>query len=202
MTQTTKYYRDADGNYLGAWTTVRDGDQWVDHPGAPEGAIEVDQPPTDGRQKWDSDAQAWVMPLALRAAGKIAAIDAERDRLLQAGKLYAGLHVALLDKHGTDGPRADLSGMATHAIGVLLGLPGLSWPEDYQTGWIAVENERIPMPTPAEGLALAQAAGTYFAAVVQCARDKKDACLAAEDEAALDAVSIEDGWPENADPAA
>jgi len=59
MTQTTKYYRDADGNYLGAWTTVRDGDRWVDHPDVPQDAIEVDQPPTDGRQKWDEVAGDW-----------------------------------------------------------------------------------------------------------------------------------------------
>lgn len=184
----TKYYVDAEGNYIGGFDGVD----------PPEGAIEVPEAPEDARQKWVNGA--WGHDLEAAAAFKIAAIDRKRDEILKAGKLYAGLHVALLDKNGTDGPRADLSGMATYAMGVLLGLPGLSWPEDYQTGWIAVENERIPLPTPQDGLALAQACGEFFAAVVQCARDKKDACLTASDQTDLDAVTVDDGWPENTDP--
>lgn len=143
---------------------------------------------------------AWG-PLGFARQEKIEAIDAERDRLLKAGKLYGGLHVALLDKHGTDGPRADLGGMGTTAIGILVGVPGLVWPASFQLGWISVENTRIPLADPAAGLALAAAAGDYFAAVVQRARDKKDACLAADDQAALDAVSVLDDWPDNIDPA-
>lgn len=152
---------------------------------------------------WEGEgngASSPVIPLETRIDVRVAAIDARRDHLLKAGKLYGGLHVALLDKKGTDGPRADLSGMATHAGFIMVGIPGLTWPVSYQQGWISVENQRIPLETPASGLMLAAAAGDYFAAVVQCARDKKDACIAAEDQTELDAVSIEGGWPTDTDP--
>jgi hypothetical protein len=135
-------------------------------------------------------------------ATRCSLIDAERDRRLKDGVLFAGLHVALMDKRGTDGPRADLAGMATHAGFVVIGIPGVVWPTSYQQGWISVENDRIPLATAADGLALAQVCGAWFASVVQCARDKKDSCLLAVDQAALDAVSIGDGWPANTDPVA
>ena len=71
----------------------------------------------------------------------------------------------------------------------------VSWPESYARGWIAVENVRIPLATPADGLALAASVGDWYAAVVQRRRDLKDAALAAGDAAALDAIDITTGWP-------
>src|SRR5690606_30234904 len=109
---TMGFWRSESGNY-------HEGD-------AQAGDVAVSRRPSP---QHDWDGEAWAVPLSALAAEKVAAIDAERDRLLKAGKLYAGKHVALLDKKGTDGPRADLSGMATNAIGVLIELPGLSWPQ-------------------------------------------------------------------------
>lgn len=124
----------------------------------------------------------------LRSA-KIAAIVAAADALLAAGApVTDGLHVAL-----DDGSRADLTAMAataTAAIG-----SGLPWPESYARGWIAVENVRIPLPLPHDGLAVAASVGNFYAAVIQHRRDLKDAALAAEDAAELDAIDANTGWP-------
>lgn len=92
-----------------------------------------------------------------------------------------------------DGSRADMGGMATTAVAAAGG--AVPWPASYQLGWITIENLRIPLPTPADGLALAALVGDYYAQVRQHARDLKDAVLAAEDEAALEAIDIHSGWP-------
>lgn len=124
----------------------------------------------------------------LRAA-KLDGINATAAALLAAGAPVAGgLHVAL-----DDGSRADLTAMAATATAASAG--SVSWPESYSRGWIAIENTRIPLPTPADGLALAAAVGNYYAGLIQYRRDLKDAALAAEDEAALAAIDIAAGWP-------
>lgn len=125
----------------------------------------------------------------LRSA-KLAAIYMIADALLAAGALVdGGLHIAL-----DDGSRADLTAMAATATAASAG--AVSWPESYSRGWIAIENVRIPLATPADGLALAASVGEYYAALVQHRRDLKDAALAAGDEAALDAIDATAGWPE------
>lgn len=123
----------------------------------------------------------------LRAA-KIAAISATSAVLLIVGApAESGLHVAL-----DDGSRADLTAMAAMATAAASGT--LAWPDSYARGWITVENVRIPLATPAAGLALAASVGNYYAALIQHRRDLKDAALAAEDEAALEAIDITAGW--------
>jgi len=124
----------------------------------------------------------------LRAA-KLAAISAAADALLAAGApVSGGLHVAFDDRSS-----ADLTAMASIATAASTG--AVSWPDSYSRGWIAVENVRIPLATPADGLALAASVGEWYAAVVQHRRDLKDAALAAGDAAALDAIDIATGWP-------
>ena len=124
----------------------------------------------------------------LRAA-KLAAIAATADTLLAAGApVDGGLHVALDDRSS-----ADLMVMASTETAASAGT--VSWPESYSRGWIAIENMRIPLATPADGLALAASVGEWYAAVVQHRRDLKDAVLAAGDSAALDAIDIAAGWP-------
>ena len=122
-------------------------------------------------------------------ATKLAAITSAANALLAAGApATGGLHVAL-----DDGSRSDLTAMAATASAAASG--AASWPESYARGWIAVENVRIPLPTPAAGLTLAASVGDWYAAVVQHRRDLKDAALAAEDTAALDAIDHSAGWP-------
>ena len=144
---------------------------------------------------WTFDGANWAPPVGpllslddLRTL-KIAAITSAANALLAAGApATGGLHVAL-----DDGSRSDLTAMAATASAAASG--AVSWPESYARGWIAVENVRIPLPTPADGLALAASAGDWYAAVVQHRRDLKDAALAAEDAAALDAIDHSAGWP-------
>lgn len=127
-------------------------------------------------------------------AGRIEAVRSIVDARLAAGAaIPAGettLHVAL-----DDGSRADMGAMATTALAVQVTSGAVPWPESYQTGWITIENIRIPLPGPADGLALAAAVGVVYATIRQHGRDLKDAILAAENGAALAAIDIEDGWP-------
>lgn len=118
---------------------------------------------------------------------KVRAIDAERDRRLALGALHAGKRFST-----SDASRTDLGGMATTAGLVLSGaLP--AWPDSYAQGWIAIDNTRLPLPTPADGIALAAAVALSYSATVQHARDLKDAALTATNPAAVDELA---GWPE------
>jgi len=122
-------------------------------------------------------------------SSKIAAIVSAANALLITGApVDSTLHIAL-----DDGSRADLTAMAATATAAASG--SVPWPESYARGWITIENIRIPLTTPSAGLALAASVGNYYAALIQHRRDLKDAALAAEDEAALDAIDIAAGWP-------
>ena len=145
---------------------------------------------------WAFDGETWTAPVGpplsfedLRAT-KLAAISASADALLAAGApVDGGLHIAL-----DDGSRADLTAMAATATASSAG--AVTWPESYSRGWISVENVRIPLATPADGLTLAASVGNWYAAIVQHRRDLKDAALAAEDADKLDAIDVTTGWPE------
>ncbi|MBP2310702.1 hypothetical protein GBZ48_35575 [Azospirillum melinis] len=67
------------------------------------------------------------------------------------------------------------------------------WPDDYAKGWIAIDNTRLPLPTPADGVALAAAVALAYSATVQHACDLKDAALTAADPATVDELA---GWPD------
>lgn len=124
----------------------------------------------------------------LRAV-KLTAIASAAAALISAGApVDGGLHV---DLH--DGARADLTAMAATATAAASG--AVSWPESYARGWITLENVRIPLATPAAGLALAATVGDWYARVVQRRRDLKDQVLAAEDATALEAIDETAGWP-------
>lgn len=124
----------------------------------------------------------------LRAV-KIAAITARADALLAIGAPAGdGLHIALDDRS-----LSDLSVMAGVAAAAASG--AVSWSESYARGWITIENARLPLAAPTDGLVLATTVGNHYAAIVQHRRDLKDAALAAEDAAALEAIDIAAGWP-------
>jgi len=148
----------------------------------------------DVEERWVRDGAGWAPPpayvpsLAERQAALIYEIDARRDLMVAAGAPIGGLHVAI-----GDGSRADMGAMATTALAAAS--DSTPWPASYAVGWIAIENVRIPLPAPADGLALAATVGDWYARIVQHARSLKDAVLAAEDVAALDAIDIEAGWP-------
>lgn len=126
----------------------------------------------------------------LRAA-KLAAISTRATELLDAGApVDGGLHIAL-----DDASRADLTAMAATATIAAAGT--VPWPASYSRGWIALENQRIPLPEPTDGLMLAAAVGGYYAAIVQHRRDLKDAALAAETAADIAAIDLAAGWPTN-----
>ena len=127
-----------------------------------------------------------------RKLAMLDAVNARASSILAAGApiVHGGqtYHIDL-----TDGSRANMGSMATTAIGAVASL--VPWPAEYQQGWITMENPRIPLPTPADGLALASAVGIFYAACLQRGRDLKNAVIAAADATALDAIDIEAGWP-------
>ncbi len=126
----------------------------------------------------------------------IADISADRDALLRLGAPYGGKRVQVDER-----ARADLAGLALAAV--LAQTDPAAWSDGYSTGWITMDNTRIPLPTPAEGSALAAAVGAWYAAVIQAARNAKDAALAvvldpldpAISRAALDASRTGAAWP-------
>lgn len=178
--------------YTGAGTLVsivtRDGTVWLDDASLP--------PDTELRQA----LAGWIAaggeiapapgadPVEAARAAKLAEIAAAAEALLSAGYPTGGLHIAV-----DDGARADLTAMAATALGAAGG--ALPWPAAYATGWIAIENVRIPLPTPADGLALAAGVGAWYAALVQHRRDLKDDALSAPDLAALATIEAGAGWP-------
>lgn len=128
-----------------------------------------------------------------RKTVRLDAVKQRMEALLAAGAPVdvgeATLHIAL-----DDGSRADMTGMAATALAAATG--AVPWPSSYQAGWITIENVRIPLPTPAEGLGIAAFVGDRYAQIRQHGRALKDAVLAAEDAVALDAIDINTGWPE------
>lgn len=91
---------------------------------------------------------------------RIAAVEAQFAARLAAGLPYQGQVIDI------DAPaRADLGGMALTAA--LVNMGQLTWPEDISRGWVARGNARVPLPTPADGIALATTAAGYYSALVQ-----------------------------------
>jgi hypothetical protein len=102
----------------------------------------------------------------------------------------ATLHISI-----SDGSRADIGSMATNATATIVTSGVVPWLDAYVLGWISIENIRKPLLTPQEGLAFGSTVAAFYADTRQHGRDLKDAIVAAEDEAALDAIDIEGGWP-------
>ena len=130
--------------------------------------------------------------LDARKASLTATVNVHVATLLAAGAPVAAgettLHIAL-----DDGSRADLTAMVSTAGFALQSLIPL--PESYQQGWITMENIRIPLAEPTDGILMAAGVGERYAQIRQQGRTLKDAIEAAEDAAALDAIDIESGWP-------
>lgn len=120
-----------------------------------------------------------------RRAEIVAAIDEVSDAVMEVGAPYAGKRIQV-----TNGSRADLAGLATTALAALSG--AVKWPGSYAAGWIAIDNTRILMPDPADGIALASVSGDWYAKVRQHARDLKNAALASDKPESID---LTEGWP-------
>lgn len=80
MTTSTKYYVDAQGNYLGAFVSLTDAEGVTHAPTPPMGAIEVPGGPNDGTDVWIGGA--W------QARPSVDQVAAERERRLALGFHY------------------------------------------------------------------------------------------------------------------
>jgi hypothetical protein len=77
----TKYYVDNEGNFLGGFDGVTIGGEYLE-PNIPDGAIEVETPPQDARQKfingtWSSLEEA--IPFNEKRANAYASIEEQLD---------------------------------------------------------------------------------------------------------------------------
>jgi hypothetical protein len=180
-----------DGRPSGFWLEgINDSHQ-------PEGCTEITeaqwQELLQGDKMWDGSGVVNYAPppptLEEAKTAKVAAVAAAMEARLADGALsVGGKHIALDVE-----TRTDLGAMATTAA--LAAGGSIPWPASYQTGWITMENTRIALPTPADGIALASAVGNIYAQIRQYARDLKDDALAATTEAELEAVDETAGWP-------
>ena len=89
----TKYYIDVENNYIGAFSMLPVDYVEPDHPDVPINAVEVPNPPEDGRQKWTGEG--W--------GSKPVDVDPqlEFESAIAAATTIAGLKAALLGTGGT-----------------------------------------------------------------------------------------------------
>lgn len=135
-------------------------------------------------------AQASANLAPARAAAS-ASVSAQFTQLIAAGYPTGGLHVAI-----DDGSFARLLNMALTAMGAMGEPPG-GWPTNYQT-WFTIEGPAIPLPTPADGIALAHAAGLYHSQAVVNEAALLAQIAAADDLPTLQAIDPNSGWPTGA----
>ena len=150
------------------------------------------------QQGWTYDGKVFSAPsapllsLADQKTARITEVDAKVSAILAAGApTSGGLHIAL-----DDSSRADMGSMATTAIAASSG--AVTWPDSYKEGWISIENTRIPLAAPSDGLTLAASVGDYYARVRQNGRNLKDAIVASTSEEALNGIDLTAGWPVSA----
>lgn len=125
-------------------------------------------------------------PLADCRSKVVEAINKERNARLALGAPYGGKLIDVSDKG-----RADLAGMML--AGLLAQSDQTAWTDGYSTGWITMDNTRLALPEPGDGIALARAVGAWYGATMQRARDLKDAALVSD---APETINILAGWPE------
>lgn len=121
---------------------------------------------------------------------KIATINAKRDQILDLGAPYDDRRIKI-----DDGARADIGGMGATALAVLVTSGAVAWPDSYALGWIALDNTRVELPTPADGLAFGAAVGAYYGNAVQNARTLKDLAIAAASIEEVLEIDESEGWP-------
>ena len=127
-----------------------------------------------------------------RKAQKLAAVDHQRASLLAAGYSHdfgGGYGVKVLQTRNTTDQIAWLTSQAAYSAAVASGqgavLGATFRPEDNSTVVV----------TYAEGLAALLGMAAWGAAIYQNSWALKDAIAGAADQAVLDAIDIETGWP-------
>lgn len=143
---------------------------------------------------WSYDGSSFLpplLPLDQRKADRAAAVNRKRDALLSGGYTHdfgaAGVHV--LQTRDADDRINWLTSQAAYQAAVASGLGGELGAEFRTAG-----NQRITL-TFLEGLNVLLAMAAWGKAVFGRSWDLKDAIAAAADDAALDAIDIEAGWP-------
>lgn len=191
-----RFYVDAEGRRLGAFAglliheieqdehgqIVRD-ESYEEMPPIPEGAIEVPPPPSRWADRWDGEK--WVLNLDRLKAHRAGEVDARYVTALKAGMPYAG---TMLQIRAED--QGNISAMAQRATLAQAGL--VTWPDGF--AWRMADDSFLPLPSPAEMIALAAAAAAEVHRLRQVMWGHKDAIAALTDPDAVIAYDIEDGW--------
>jgi hypothetical protein len=114
-------------------------------------------------------------------------VQRRRDDVMRGGCPYGGLHIEV-----DDASRANLLGMVVAAGLAIAGTA--PWPENLSRGWITLENERIPLPEPAQATALGLFVLNWYSGLIQFAADLKKSVLAADDPRAVAAAADWSPW--------
>lgn len=148
----------------------------------------VDHPLT---RRWDREAGRVVPcepPLPSLDAAKAARkeeVDARLDGLLAAGMSYAGkpLQLRPVDQ-GNVAAMAQRAGLALEGV--------VTWPEGF--AWRMADNSFLPLPTPADMIAMGQAAADEVLRLRMIAWGHKDAIDALDTVEAVFSYDIGVGW--------
>lgn len=159
--------------------------RWVYDGTGPGGPVEMT---ADEIAAWEAHQAPAKTVLEIARAAKVAEIVRQYTSRVADGAA-AGDQTVDID----DGSRANFSGMATTALAVMAG--AITWPDSYARGWVSKSGVRLPLATPADGIALAAAVGSYYGALVQHEQDLLDAVTAAPDTATVEAIDAVAGWP-------
>ena len=143
----------------------------------PEGLAGIESATAATRDLYDPVSGVFRSPperLAEDRAAVVEAIQARRNELMARGAPFAGHRIEV-----DDASRANLGGVVTKALIAALGFG--PWPEQLKQGWIALDNERVPLPAPTDAIMLGLSVLGWYSGLIQFARDLKSSVLASED---------------------
>lgn len=123
------------------------------------------------------------MHKASKAADAAAAFAAQ----VNAGMAYGGRILQI-----RDADRANITGQASRAVAALTPGSGVTWPDGF--AWRMADNSALALPTPADMLALGEAASDRYAALRLRFGQLKDAIAQAANAEELDAIDVAAGW--------
>lgn len=171
------YYRDGDGNFLGAFAN-----------GAVPGIsyFSVSSPPAVAGMVWSGEA--WVDSVASVRLAKQAALVAERNARVDAGYVTGG-HTWAID----DSAISRTNGLASLAIQVLQSVEGASW--DSSQTFFATDGASVTFATPGGFLNNSRPLVAWRLAI-----DNNYASISADIAAAdtvndVNAIDVTAGWP-------
>lgn len=138
----------------------------------------------EGQEELADDAPELLLIAALYV--KLSDIDVAFGNRVKVGMPYNGKVIQI-----EDDDRANISGVAARAMGVVAQVPGMTWPQGFY--WRTMDNSPLPLDAPGM-LAMSQAVADHYTALLYNKGALKDAANAAPDAATVEAIDANSGW--------